>query len=148
MADRREQVVARLLAIAVATNLFVEVARNKTDVTGKRRPACIVMDADEEASEATYDRGRPSGTPDIVVMSPQLYLLVEKRHEDLGSALNVLRAAVVKAVKTDNQLPSIVGSNGEVRYQGCSTDLAKGRQMQGEMVLSFAFKYPLKHEEL
>lgn len=146
MADRREQVLARFLAIAAGTNLFTETARNKTDVTGKRRPACIVLDADEETLE--LPQGRPQGTPDIVLMSPEVYLLAEKRHEDLGAALNVLRAAIVKAVKTDATLAGILGTNGWVRYQGCSTDLGKGRQMQGEMVLSFGCRYILKHEEL
>lgn len=148
MSDRREQVLARLLAIAEETGLFTEVVRNKTDVTGKRRPACVILDADEAASESSYDRGRPQGTPDIVLMTPEVYLLAEKRPEDLGPALNVLRAAMIKAVKTDSTLGGILGTSGEVRYQGCQTDLGKGRQMQGEMVISFAFKYTVKHEEL
>jgi hypothetical protein len=46
------------------------------------------------------------------------------------------------------QLAGLVGSSGEVRYEGCATALARGRSMEGEMGVSFSFTYVLRPEEL
>jgi hypothetical protein len=68
--------------------------------------------------------------------------------EELGTAINALRAQLVKAILTDTGLLAILGSNGEARYEGCATALARGRSMEGEMGVSFSFAYVLRPEEL
>jgi hypothetical protein len=54
----------------------------------------------------------------------------------------------VKAVLTDAQLLAIVGTNGRVRYAGCSTHLGHGRSMEGFMAVHFAIAYVLRPEQL
>ena len=65
-----------------------------------------------------------------------------------GTVINTLRVRFVKAVLGDAQLSLIVGSNGDLRYEGCATALARGRSMEGEMGVSFSFTYVLRPEEL
>ena len=38
--------------------------------------------------------------------------------------------------------------DGDIRYEGCATALARGRSMEGEMGVSFSFTYVLRPEEL
>ena len=53
-----------------------------------------------------------------------------------------------KAVLTDAQLASLTGTNGRVRYVGCSTHLGHGRSMAGSMGVHFAFAYVLRPDQL
>ena len=147
MIDRREMILSRLLEIASATEGVVAAFRNKDEISEKQRPAILILDADEAADD-TDPGSRPSRSPRRVAMTPEIYILLGAKPEDLGSAINRLRARFVKAVLSDTQLGSIVGTNGEIRYEGCATALARGRSMEGEMGVSFSFSYVLRPEEL
>ena len=147
MIDRREMILSRLLEIASATEGVVAAFRNKDEISEKQRPAILILDADEAADD-TDPGSRPSRSPRRVAMTPEIYILLGAKPEDLGSAINRLRARFVKAVLSDTQLGSIVGTNGEIRYEGCATALARGRSMEGEMGVSFSFTYVLRPEEL
>jgi hypothetical protein len=68
--------------------------------------------------------------------------------ERIGTALNEIRARLVKAVLTDAQLIALAGPNGRVRYAGCSTHLGHGRSMEGAMGVHFTFAYVLRPEQL
>ena len=89
-----------------------------------------------------------SGTEGIVAAFRNKDILLGAKPEALGTAINILRARFVKAVLGDAELSSIVGTNGEIRYEGCATALARGRSMEGEMGVSFSFTYVLQPEEL
>jgi hypothetical protein len=147
MTDRREMVLARLLEIARGIGGIVAAFRNKDEISEKQRPAIVILDADEAADDAD-PVSRPSRAPRRIAMTPEIYILLGARPEGLGTAINTLRARFVKATLSDAQLASIVGSNGEVRYEGCATALARGRSMEGEMGVSFSFTYVLRPEEL
>lgn len=147
MTDRREMILARLLAIAKTCPGIAAAFRNKDEISEKQRPAIVILDADEAADDGD-PASRPSRAPRRIAMTPEIYILLGARPEELGTAINTLRARLVKAVLSDVQLARIVGSNGEVRYEGCATALARGRSMEGEMGLSFSFAYVLQPEEL
>jgi hypothetical protein len=146
--DRREALMSRLLEVVRVPGIK-KVARNKTDVSGRDRPAVIVLDADEVVDPHSYDRGRPAAAPLIVMLSPEVYVSVEKlastaADEDvLGPMLNSFRMALLRAVLADTVFPELVGRNGEVRYDGCVTDFARGRSMEGELIMNFSFRYVL-----
>ena len=57
--------------------------------------------------------------PNIVEMTPEVLILLGATPERVGTALNELRAKLVKAVLTDAQLAALAGTNGRVRYVGC-----------------------------
>ena len=147
MTDRREMVLARLLEIARGIEGIFAAFRNKDEISERQRPAIVILDADEAADDADPS-SRPSRAPRRVAMTPEIYILLGAKPEELGSVINVLRARFVKSVLGDSQLGSIVGSNGDIRYEGCATALARGRSMEGEMGVSFSFTYVLRPEEL
>ena len=109
--------------------------------------AIVILDADEAADDAD-PTSRPSRAPRRIAMTPEIYILLGARPEELGTAINTLRARLVKTILADAQLAGIVGSNGDIRYEGCATALARGRSMEGEMGVSFSFAYVLRPEEL
>ena len=147
MTDRREMILTRLLEIAVGVEGIVAAFRNKDEISERQRPAIVILDADEAADDAD-PASRPSRAPRRVAMTPEIYILLGAKPEDLGTAINSLRARFVKAVLGDAPLSLIVGSNGDIRYEGCATALARGRSMEGEMGVSFSFTYALRPEEL
>ena len=147
MTDRRELILTRLLEIAKGIDGIAAAFRNRDEISEKQRPAIVILDADEAADDAD-PAARPSRSPRRVAMTPEIYILLGSRPEDLGSVINRLRARLVSAVLTDAPLVSIVGSNGDIRYEGCATALARGRSMEGEMGISFSFTYVLRPEEL
>ena len=147
MIDRRELILSRLLDIASVTEGVVAAFRNKDEISEKQRPAIVILDADEAADDS--DPGsRPARSPRRVAMTPEIYILLGAKPEELGSVINLLRARFVKSILGDSQLGSIVGTNGDIRYEGCATALARGRSMEGEMGVSFSFTYVLRPEEL
>ena len=147
MIDRREMILSHLLEIASVTEGVVAAFRNRDEISEKQRPAIVILDADEAADD-TDPGSRPARSPRRVAMTPEIYILLGAKPEDLGSTINTLRARFVKAVLSDTQLISIVGTNGDIRYEGCATALARGRSMEGEMGVSFSFTYVLRPEEL
>lgn len=147
MTDRREMVLARLLEIARGIEGIAAAFRNKDEISEKQRPAIVILDADEAADDAD-PTSRPSRSPRRVAMTPEIYILLGAKPEELGTVINTLRARLVKTILADAQLAGIIGSNGYVRYEGCATALARGRSMEGEMGVSFSFAYVLRPEEL
>lgn len=147
MTDRREMILVRLLEIARGIPGIVTSFRNRDEISERQRPAIVILDADEAADDAD-PISRPPRSPRRVAMTPEIYILLGAKPEDLGTAINALRVRLVKAVLTDEPLRTIIGSNGEVRYEGCATALARGRSMEGEMGVSFSFTYVLRPEEL
>ena len=81
-------------------------------------------------------------------MTPEVLILLGALPERVGTALNELRALLIKAVLMDAQLTALVGPNGRIRYAGCSTHLGQGRSMEGSMGVQFAFAYVLRPEQL
>ena len=118
MADKRELLLSRLLTIAQGISGVASAVRNKDEISDKARPAIVI------------------------------YLLLGAKPEHVGPEINALRATFIKAVLTDGELLAIVGSNGDIRYEGCATSLARGRNMEGEMGISFSLTYTLRPEEL
>jgi hypothetical protein len=151
MRDRREELLQRLVTIAQATPGVALVARDRLDVGRSQRPAIIVLDGDETtAADQDVDRhGRPARASERVEMTPELVVMAGGEGDvNVGTVLSGLRRALISAVKTDDVLSDTVGTNGYVRYLGAVTDLARGREMEGTMVLTFALRYLLKVEEL
>jgi hypothetical protein len=146
--DKREQILMRLVDIASAVPGINTAVRNQDELSERKRPAIAIFDADETADEASERQDHPGRAPNIVVMTPEVMILLGAAPTTVGSSLNSLRAKLVKAVLTDAQLTALVGTNGHVRYAGCSTHLGHGRSMEGFMGVHFAFAYVLRPEQL
>jgi hypothetical protein len=146
MIDKRELILSRLYDILALTEGVVEVVRNRGELPADKRPAILLLDGDEESQERARDRGRIGRSPNLVTLRPEVYVALDpaKPHNLVtGQRLNEFRGMILAAVLTDATLQDLVGTNGEVFYAGCITDLARGRSMEGEMGLVFAFTYVL-----
>jgi hypothetical protein len=146
--DKREQILQRLVAVAASVPGVTTAVRNQDEISERARPAIAVFDADESADERAEQQGHGGRAPNIVEMTPEVLILLGAAPETVGSALNALRAKLVKAVLTDSQLIALVGSNGRIRYAGCSTHLGHGRSMEGFMGVEFVFAYVLRPDQL
>ena len=150
MADTREDILLRYLAIAQAVKLadtsIKTVIRNRGWRSNEDRPAIVLLDGDESnnGTAVTLGRGGLLMRPSIVTMRPELYVLLDERrleNETVGEDLNAYRIALTRALATDQQMVTLLGSNGKVVYNGCVTDLKSGSALTGQMRLDFAFTY-------
>jgi hypothetical protein len=147
---KREQILARLFAIYEGIPGIQEAVHNRA-VTSEKRPALQLFDSDEVADKAYEGRGRPSNSPNFVIMSPETYVVlknVRPVNDTVGIDLNTICAAVIKAVITDQELNELVGSNGEIRYDGLVTDLGEDRTVEGKARIGLSFKYVFRPDEL
>lgn len=147
--DRREQIAARLLALAAGLVGASRAFRNTTSVSAGS-PAIIIWDGDENV--VIDANGRYS---QLVEMTPEFRLLVEEGAAGVGAALNTLRLQAIAAVLGDATLLGIIGGSatpsagtGGIAYAGLSYALDQGRKVEGELMLHFAIRYPLLFKEL
>lgn len=146
--DKREAILARLLIVVKAVEGIKTATRNKKAISEDQRPGVQIFDADEEADDREIGRGRPGNAPNLITMTPEIFLVLGAVTETVGTELNTLRAKLVKAIVSDSELATLVGPNGEIRYKACATGLSQGRTMEGEMGIVIDFKYVLNPSEL
>lgn len=146
--DKREAILVRLLTIAAGLPGIKTAVRNQDEISERARPAIVIFDADETADERASEQGHGGRAPNIIEMSPEALILLGGTPESIGTALNEMRAKFVKAVLFDAPLATLTGTNGGVRYVGCSTHLGHGRSMEGSMGVHFAFAYVLRPDQL
>lgn len=122
--------------------------RNRNELTAEKRPGIILLDGDEtpDPRVPAPPTGRDTAiAPRIMLMRPEIYVVLETRkpqNKNLGEDLSIARAAIIAAVLKDRTLQQIVGTNGQIIYDGCVTDLARNRTMEGQIGISFTFVYP------
>lgn len=145
--DRREEILARLAAIAAGIDGVKTAARNKDEFSDLARPAVVLIDGDEEAHDSDPPT-RPTTAPRLVALKPEIVILLSGAPESVGSSLNALRTALIKAILTDAILIGIVHDRIGTRYIGCVINIGRGRAVEGELRLHFVFTYALRAEEL
>lgn len=143
MADRREAVLARLLALAQEIPGVRMAVRNTTSISDNARPAIIILDGDESRRTGASGRG-----PMIMDMTPEIYILRGGKPEEIGAGLSALRTAFLRAVLFDDTLADIIGANGEIAFDSTQTDLASGRTMAGNAGIGLRIAYPFIPSEL
>ena len=146
--DKREAILVRLLEIAGSIAGIKTTVRNQDEVSERARPAIAIFDADETADERAEERGYSGRAPNIVEMSPEALILLGGSPQSVGTALNDVRAKLIKAVLTDIELATLIGSNGRARYVGCGTHLGHGRSLEGALSVQFTFADVLRPDQL
>lgn len=143
MPDTREAILARIVEIMKTVPGIKTVVRNEIDLSRKDQPAATLLDGDEEV----YTRPRvPSQilAPQIMRMRFGLFITVKDarpKPNDMGTVLNGLRIAAIKALTADVQLRTLIGTNGALEFTGINTDLNVGSAISGEMQLNFTANY-------
>ena len=93
--DRRELVLVRLLAILANVPPIQVVVRNRGELPADKRPAIVLLDADEVARlQASQSRGRLIAAPCLVDMTPEIYVVMDAReppNELIGTDMNTMR---------------------------------------------------------
>lgn len=152
MKDRREQVLVRLKTILEAVPGIQVVVRNRGELPADKRPAIVLLDADEVARlNVPQSRGRLIAAPCLVDMTPEIFVVMDAReppNDLIGTDMNTMRVTIVHAVYSDQELKTILSANGDIRYAGTVTDMASGRSMEGQMHIRMTFTYPLIPSEL
>jgi hypothetical protein len=138
--DAREEIIKRLVAIAGTCGATVK--RMAVDAHTSERPLIVINDGDE-----SIQLQKGGSSPVIVTLRPQL-ILVALDGDNPGPAINKLRAKVLKAVLTDDELKTTVGVHGLVKYLGCETGIARGESMEADMALNFEVDYRLTPADL
>lgn len=137
--SNREAILSRLEEVLAGVSGVNHFQRNKAKVHEARLPAIVLLDADESLS-SEHVNGRPAAAPAIMEMTPEIYLLVQDDAADVGPAMNALLDDIVAAVRSDTDLLALT-HNGDIRYEGCQTALARERSMAGEMGIALSFYY-------
>lgn len=157
MADKREQILARILAIAdalkTADAIFATVKRNAMLTDQEQKPAFVLLDGSEDSKNDSAGKGRPGMVTQINIMRPEVYILSKEPRptgnlpnlqdgpENVGSIINGLRVRFMNALTADATLRTLIGSNGEIVLTTTETDLVAGGAMLGTMKLQFAIAY-------
>lgn len=146
--SNREPILVRLLAILVAVTGFETKKRNVGLNDNDKRDCVILLDGDEADVTPGVTQGRASlMRPQKIRMTPEMYIVVKETRPNndqgtnVGTTLNAYRDAVIKAIATDTQLATLLGSNGKAIYLAAASDLKSGGALSGSMRLDFAFEY-------
>lgn len=145
--DKREEILARLKIVGQTVVAPDCVFRNQVDIPPDKRPALVILDADETADESAYDRGRPPHGPVKMVMQPEIFLLLEASAERVGGTLNIFRRKLLRMILHDASLIALC-NEGDIRYLGMQTGLGVGRSMEGESRFDIEFRYILRPTKL
>jgi len=153
MADIREPILARIFTVleGITYPSTTMKVRNRGDVPEKEFPAIVFLDGVEGRTRPLAEgRGRVV-SPCLVELRPQIFYLAKRRDRpkeqiDLGPELSAVRALIIKAIFTDEELVRLVGGprgNGEINYLGSDTDMQSGSTLEGTLRIDMAFVYPL-----
>lgn len=139
MTDVREDIMLRLVDIAETVPGVVRVGRNVIDMSDRRLPAIIILEGDETANED--DPIRVPTSPRRVTMTPHMVIVQGTTVAEVGPDLNTLLQELHDAVVADETLAALTLNDKGIRYDGMESDLAFGRQMQGQMAAKFSITY-------
>jgi hypothetical protein len=148
MTDQRELIMVRLAEVVNVTGVKT-VSRNRIDFDDTQLPAVGVLEGDEEVAENPLGRSaRASGRPYIVTATPQVFVRVGGISDNIGTDLNTLRAAIIKALLDDADLTAMSMDDGGMQYAGMQSMLHAARSMIGATAMVFVIKYLLYPDRL
>lgn len=148
VADTREVILARLVAVCGAVEGIQAVARNRLDVTALARPAIVVQDGIEEMRDSPP--GARYGELSRMELTPDITVVVRAAADGGGQLLSLYRSRVLAAVLRDAELIAATGKNGGIRYAGClaAPPDPEGREFRIDLTLVFSYVFRLAEFEM
>jgi hypothetical protein len=143
MRDRREELLTRLVDVALGVMNVRRVYRNVESSPELMRPSIVIRDGEEEASQADVRNHHAFALANVVTITPEIYLIAAGNEDTMPAMLASMRMALIRDIIHDTTLQSICGTNGSIRYGGASLKDDYGSMLQGEMRLTFEIAYPL-----
>ena len=144
MADKREEILARLLALAKTVTPSAK--RMDFEVNDQELPCLVLVDG-SEGPIGERPMGHPGAAAHMLRMEPQ-FVLFTQGSERMGRALNDIRAELIRALCTDPALAGITGHSSGCRYEGCEVGVQLAEGLVADMTLSFSLVYIFKPAEL
>jgi hypothetical protein len=142
--DRRELILTRLMEIGVALPGIESAFRNSDTVPEKARPAFLLQDGDEFATDADRTAQIQRSGIYMTTMTPMITLFASGSTETMEKTLSDIRVSLINSVCSDQTIKNLTGTNGNIRYNGCRTSDEFGRRLEGELRVDFEFTYPFK----
>jgi hypothetical protein len=136
----REMVLERMLEVLKSVPGMRHVARNTLDVPKDVMPLAILLDGDETTHPGNFGKRRPPDSPLLITMKPEIYVIACGSGPQVGQSVNLLRQAVLDALRKDSTLLNLLVDRG-LRYMGCVTALGADRSLTGELAMSFELDY-------
>lgn len=141
----REQILVRLIEV-MKTLAPIRSYRNADDVSAREELTLVLFDGDEMITEDNEtprnSRGDPRITRDFMAMTPSISLIKGASTETIGTELNGDLSRLQKAIVNDAGLIAAIGTNGTIKYTGCSFEAQSGEERIGRMTADFRLVYP------
>lgn len=154
MADRREQILSRLLTVCQGITGIVAAVRNRLDAnvvgTVRPRPAIVIQDGAETLTNRIQPATRHRfGQLQMMELHPVVELrLRADSGSEAGELVSLFRGRVLNAICGDATLQSYVGSNGDIWLESFSQPEPAPETQEPRASFEFAFLYPLKRSDL
>lgn len=152
--DRREMILARCEAIIALVPGVTIGGRNRGDVTGKRRPAIILLDGTEDVADedASFRGGAKNSQIQRMRMEPQFQIKCSGPADEVGTIANGLRMALLAALFTDGELLDLVGvdrsNSTRIAYLGGGLTTEEGEQREATFEVNMALTYVFRLVDL
>ncbi|RWN11759.1 hypothetical protein [Mesorhizobium sp.] len=143
MPDPREQILARLLAVAKGIDSAFDAKRNETRLPDTQNYV-VLLDGEEVADTSDPAVRRSANAARRVEMTPEVQFRAQAKAEDIGAKLNQCRAKLIDAVMSDAQLLALTHNGQSIRYEGARMVAERGRSMEGGIGIAFTFTYVLR----
>jgi hypothetical protein len=152
MTDIREAILARLETVLGNITGITAVYRDRGEMPIEKLPAAILLDGSEVVAQQVEPNKFVRMPPAIFTLMPQVFVVLKPRDDltnntldgiesPIGPELSAYRIQVIDAVVNDPTLLTLVGSNGQILYRGCDTDMQSGSSMIGQLQMHFQFNY-------
>lgn len=148
MVDKRELILERLQAVVGTVSGIRTSIRNEMSFDETQLPAVSVLEGDEDFDDRDAASGRPPMRPYIVTMRPHVLIRADEDAVKVGTTLNTIRAAAIRAVLSDSELLALTKDGVGIRPAGMESTLHPARSMVGATALSFAITYVLNPSDL
>lgn len=160
--DAREAIIQLIMSSLQGIPGLVNVFRDRgigepydVETNTPMLPAAIFLDGREHSTQpSTQGHGyRPGQVPPVpMIFEPQIYIILLPRttmaNEGVAAELAMWRMLVLKAMLRNEALMNLLGSEGDIHFQGLSTDMQSGSLCRGEIRFDFAIKYVLSPDDL
>lgn len=152
MTDTREDILERLVTVLGNITGISAVYRDRAEMPVELLPAAILLDGSEVIAQQIVPNKSVRMPPAIFTLMPQIFVVLKPRDDlknetldgvaaPVGPELSMYRLQVIDAIVNDSTLLSLVGSNGQILYRGCDTDMQSGSSIVGQLQMHFQFNY-------
>ena len=154
MTDTREAILERLETVLGNVTGITAVYRDRGEMPIEKLPAAVLLDGSEIIAQQVPPMKSVRMPPAMFTLVPQVFVVLKPRDDmtnttldgidaPIGPELSAYRLQIMDAVINDPTLLGLVGSNGQILYRGCDTDMQSGSSMIGQLQMHFEFTYTL-----